>query len=85
MFPMIKDNVIDNYATSYKSKDDEINERIAEERRLFYVIITRAMESLTLYVPLKKKVMRKTVDVVPSRFISEIEGLLDSWRVAKKS
>lgn len=85
MFPMIKDNVIDNYATSYKSKDDEVNERIAEERRLFYVIITRAMESLTLYVPLKKKVMRKTVDVVPSRFISEIEGLFDSWNVAKNS
>ena len=62
-----------------------VNERIAEERRLFYVIITRAMESLTLYVPLKKKVMRKTVDVVPSRFISEIEGLFDSWNVAKKS
>lgn len=81
MFPMIKDNVVNEYATSYTRREDEVNERIAEERRLFYVIVTRAMESLTLYVPMKKKVMRRTVDVVPSRFIDDIKTLLDGYIV----
>lgn len=81
MFPMIKDNVVNEYATSYTSREDEVNERIAEERRLFYVIVTRAMESLTLYVPMKKKVMRRTVDVIPSRFIDDIKTLLDEYSV----
>lgn len=84
VFPMIKDNIINEFATNYKSREEEIRERIAEERRLFYVIITRAMESLTLYVPLKKKVMRKTVDVIPSRFIADIHKLLDSFKMNKK-
>ena len=84
VFPMIKDNIINEFATSYKSREEEIRERIEEERRLFYVIITRAMESLTLYVPLKKKVMRKTIDVIPSRFISDIHKLLDSFKMNKK-
>lgn len=84
VFPMIKDNIINEFATSYKSREEEIRERIEEERRLFYVIITRAMESLTLYVPLKKKVMRKTVDVIPSRFIADIHKLLDSFKMNQK-
>ena len=84
VFPMIKDNIINEFATNYKSREEEIRERIEEERRLFYVIITRAMESLTLYVPLKKKVMRKTVDVIPSRFIADIHKLLDSFKMNKK-
>jgi ATP-dependent DNA helicase pcrA len=84
IFPMIKDNIINEFATNYKSREEEIRERIEEERRLFYVIITRAMESLTLYVPLKKKVMRKTVDVIPSRFIADIHKLLDSFKMNKK-
>lgn len=84
VFPMIKDNIINEFATNYKSREEEIRERIEEERRLFYVIITRAMESLTLYVPLKKKVMRKTVDVIPSRFISDIHKLLDSFKMNQK-
>lgn len=84
VFPMIKDNIINEFATSYKSREEEIRERIEEERRLFYVIITRAMESLTLYVPLKKKVMRKTVDVIPSRFIADIHNLLDSFKMNQK-
>lgn len=84
VFPMIKDNIINEFATNYKSREEEIRERIEEERRLFYVIITRAMESLTLYVPLKKKIMRKTVDVIPSRFIADIHKLLDSFKMNKK-
>lgn len=84
VFPMIKDNIINEFATNYKSREEEIRERIEEERRLFYVIITRAMESLTLYVPLKKKVMRKTVDVIPSRFIADVHKLLDSFKMNKK-
>lgn len=84
VFPMIKDNIINEFTTNYKSREEEIRERIEEERRLFYVIITRAMESLTLYVPLKKKVMRKTVDVIPSRFIADIHKLLDSFKMNKK-
>lgn len=50
--------------------EDEHN--IEEERRLFYVAITRAQRSLFITSCKQRKVMREVIDTVPSRFLEEI-------------
>lgn len=51
-------------------EEDEMN--IEEERRLFYVAITRAQQSLYMTSCSQRKVMRELIDTIPSRFIEEI-------------
>ena len=51
-------------------EDDPAN--IEEERRLFYVALTRAKEKLFLSSCRKRRVMREIVDSSPSRFLEEI-------------
>ena len=80
-FPMVRDNPISQFTKFSVDFDEEL--KIAEELRLFYVIITRAMESLTLYVPTKQiSFGGKIKDVAPSRFIKEIRNLLDGWTIS---
>lgn len=43
-----------------------------EERRLFYVAITRAKEKLFLTSCLTRKVMREQIECIPSPFLEEI-------------
>ena len=43
-----------------------------EERRLFYVGITRARDRLYLTAPRKRMLRGKTVDVTPSRYMDEL-------------
>jgi DNA helicase-2/ATP-dependent DNA helicase PcrA len=45
---------------------------LEEERRLFYVAITRAMEYLTLSMATSRKKMGQTIATTPSRFLHEI-------------
>jgi len=55
---------------------------LEEERRLFYVGITRAQEALTLSMAKQRKKMGKTMKTNPSRFLFEIpKNFLDvrSW------
>ena len=53
---------------------------IAEERRLFYVGITRAQRHLALSMAVSRTAYGQTNDQIPSRFLDEIpEDLLD-WR-----
>lgn len=59
---------IDDIIPHSKSRD---REKIEEERRLFYVAITRAKERLYIYAPLYKHNKRAKL----SRFISEMEIL----------
>jgi DNA helicase-2/ATP-dependent DNA helicase PcrA len=49
---------------------------IEEERRLFYVAITRARDKLFITTCLKRKRQQTPVDVEPSRFIAEIPDTL---------
>ncbi|WP_455381972.1 ATP-dependent helicase [Salinispira pacifica] len=51
---------------------EESEENIEEERRLFYVAITRAKEKLYLSTCRTRKVMRETIECTPSPFIEEI-------------
>lgn len=57
-----------------------------EERRLFYVGITRARESLFLSLAAKRRVFGKELQLQPSRFLGDlpIEGLSRSALVAKQ-
>ncbi|MBT3274758.1 MAG: UvrD-helicase domain-containing protein [Spirochaetales bacterium] len=55
-------------------EDDPAN--IEEERRLFYVALTRAKEKLYLSSCLRRKVMREVVDSLPSAFLEEIPSEL---------
>ena len=63
----------------------ESESAMEEERRLFYVAVTRAREQLLLTFPYMRTVGRggggDTVQR-PSRFLGEIpEGLLEEWEI----
>ncbi len=52
---------------------------LEEERRLFYVAITRAKQKLIMTSCRKRRVMRETVECSPSPFLAELpEGLVES-------
>ncbi len=55
---------------------EESEENIEEERRLFYVAITRAKQKLYLTSCRRRKVMREEVESSPSPFIEEIPAEL---------
>lgn len=52
---------------------------LAEERRLFYVGITRAREALVLTCSATRKKYGETMDTEPSRFLDEIPSNLLDW------
>lgn len=58
----------------FKSEDDEMTpQRLEEERRLMYVGITRARETLCVSTLRRRKRGRDTVQGIPSRFIAEMK------------
>ena len=60
---------------------------MAEERRLFYVAMTRAMERLYLTRAKKRSVYGKLLSRTPSPFLADIENRLkndDSPQIKKK-
>jgi ATP-dependent DNA helicase Rep len=58
----------------FKSEDDDMTaDRLFEERRLMYVGITRARQTLMVSTLRRRKRGRETVAGVPSRFIAEMK------------
>ncbi|MFP3088707.1 UvrD-helicase domain-containing protein [Treponema sp. TIM-1] len=57
---------------------------IEEERRLFYVAITRARDKLFISSCLKRRRLQNTVDCVPSPFLAEIPPHLIAYREEEK-
>jgi ATP-dependent DNA helicase Rep len=58
----------------FKSEDDDMTaERLFEERRLMYVGITRARQTLAVSTLRRRKRGRDTIAGVPSRFIAEMK------------
>jgi ATP-dependent DNA helicase Rep len=58
----------------FLAADEEMTaERLAEERRLMYVGVTRARHSLVVSTLKRRKRGRDTVAGVPSRFIAEMK------------
>lgn len=66
----------------HRSLEDEPS--VAEERRLCYVGVTRAMELLTLSMSLSRKKWGKDRDTIPSRFLYEITGQADHPNYKRK-
>ena len=55
---------------------EESEDNIEEERRLFYVAITRARDKLFISSCRKRRKMQNTVECTPSRFMDEIPANL---------
>ncbi|MEN9749364.1 MAG: hypothetical protein RL149_442 [Actinomycetota bacterium] len=53
---------------------------IAEERRLFYVGITRAKKKLHISLAMQRTTFGESESSVPSRFLTEIPDILIDWR-----
>ena len=66
----------------HRSLEDEST--VAEERRLCYVGVTRAMELLNLSMSLSRMKWGKPRDTIPSRFLYEITGQADHPNYARK-
>lgn len=76
-------DVIENSIPNKKAIRQEGNKGLEEERRLFYVALTRAKENLYLFVPLSKKMFRgkeESTDI--SRFLAEMSE--DSFKVERE-
>ena len=50
----------------------DLPEQLEEERRLFYVGMTRAMKKLSLFAAIERRTFDKTMSNTPSRFLREI-------------
>ena len=58
----------------FKSEDEDMSpERLEEERRLMYVGITRARQTLAVSTLRRRKRGREQVAAIPSRFIAEMK------------
>jgi DNA helicase-2/ATP-dependent DNA helicase PcrA len=66
-----------------ENEDDEAGS-IEEERRLFYVAITRAREKLYITSCQKRRRLQNTVDCAPSPFLEEIPKHLIEYHQAEK-
>ncbi|MCS6804061.1 MAG: UvrD-helicase domain-containing protein [Acidobacteriota bacterium] len=65
---------------SARALQDE--ESIEEERRLFYVAVTRAKDELYLCYPLLARERHRTLILSPSLFIQEVDpSLMDEWMI----
>ncbi len=60
--------------------DEEAKERVPEERRLFYVALTRAREAAILTHARRRRLFGRTVHPAISRFVEEIEEGLRAVR-----
>ncbi|MDC7225791.1 MAG: 3'-5' exonuclease [Spirochaetales bacterium] len=63
---------IEDHIVPHARAIDENPDNIEEERRLFYVAITRAREKLFITSCRSRRVMRDVVETIPSRFLEEI-------------
>ncbi|WP_277056645.1 ATP-dependent helicase [Treponema socranskii] len=64
---------------------EETDGDVEEERRLFYVAITRARDKLLITSCQKRRRMQATVDCTPSRFLEEIPENLVEYHEVKKT
>jgi DNA helicase-2/ATP-dependent DNA helicase PcrA len=66
-------------------REEEEGEELEEQRRLFYVAITRAKDELHLTSCRWRRLHGRLYETGPSRFLSEIDGSLIKTMAAKKT
>jgi DNA helicase II / ATP-dependent DNA helicase PcrA len=66
-------------------RDEEEGDELEEQRRLFYVAITRAKDELHLTSCHWRRLHGRLYETAPSRFLSEIEGELIRPMTAKRA
>jgi DNA helicase-2/ATP-dependent DNA helicase PcrA len=72
---------VEDHIIPHSRSMEENPENIEEERRLFYVAITRARLKLFISSCRQRKHMRDLIDCVPSRFLDEIPaGLMENHK-----
>ena len=69
----VEENLFPNAMTLYNPNELE------EERRLFYVAVTRAMESLTICYSVSRYKYGEITSMTPSRFIDDIDKKYLDW------
>jgi len=67
---------VEDHIIPHKRSLEENPDNIEEERRLFYVAITRAKNNLYMTSCRTRKFMRELIDTVPSRFLVEMPAEL---------
>jgi DNA helicase II / ATP-dependent DNA helicase PcrA len=67
---------VEDHIIPHKRSLEENPDNIEEERRLFYVAITRARNNLYMTSCRTRKFMRELIDTVPSRFLAEMPAEL---------
>ncbi|MCE5255376.1 MAG: ATP-dependent helicase [Spirochaetaceae bacterium] len=61
-------------------RDDESGEELEEQRRLFYVALTRAKDRIYLTACRWRRIHGRLFETLPSRFLTEIDaGLYEFW------
>ncbi len=65
---------VEDHIIPHSRSIEENPDNIEEERRLFYVAITRAREKLYITSCSSRRVMRELTETMPSRFLEEIPG-----------
>ena len=63
---------VEDHIIPHKRSLEENPDNIEEERRLFYVAITRAKNNLYMTSCRTRKYMREVIETIPSRFLEEL-------------
>jgi superfamily I DNA/RNA helicase len=71
-FPHVFISAVEEGSIPHQKSIEEGEEKIEEERRLFYVGVTRAMRSLCLSFAAVRRRYGDELEAIPSRFIEEI-------------
>ncbi|MFP3043936.1 UvrD-helicase domain-containing protein [Treponema primitia] len=89
-FPVVfiagaEDGIIPHERSMEEGDEDQKSGAIEEERRLFYVAITRARDKLFITSCLQRRRLQSTADCVPSPFLAEIPPHLIEYHEPDKA
>ncbi len=80
----VEDGIIPHKRSLMENEEGDYDSNMEEERRLFYVAITRAQQKLIMTSCRQRTVMRQTVDSALSPFLQEISAHLIESKVPEQ-
>lgn len=83
-FPVVFIAGVEEGLIPHQRSVDENNGDVEEERRLFYVAITRARDKLLISSCMKRRKMQSIIECTPSRFLDEIPANLVEYHEPQK-